>query len=96
MLEIIALYFLCKHIGQIALRKGQVPGRWKLFTILAWIFGEFTGILLGAIFFGLDMNNLLGLALLGLISAVGGYLFVKAQLDKLPDSMDDEINRIGQ
>ena len=85
-------------MGQTAKRKGQSAGKWKLLTVLGWVTAEFTGIILGAMFFGLDMNNLLGLGLLGLISAVGGYLFVKAQLDKFPDSdnIDDEINRIGQ
>ena len=96
MFEIIALIILCKKMGQTAIRKGQPPGKWKLFTVLGWVTAEFAGILLGAIIFGLDMNNLIGLGLLGLISAVGGYLFVKAQLDKLADNMDDDINRIGQ
>jgi hypothetical protein len=94
MLEIIALFFLCKQMGRVAKQKGQSAGKWKLFTVLGWFAAEITGFIAGAVIFG--TNNLIGLALLALVSAVGGYLLVKAQLDKLPDEMEDEIERIGE
>jgi hypothetical protein len=57
MLEIIALIFLTKQIGRIATDKGLKPGTWKLYTVLAWIAGEFVGAIIGVLFFG--VNNLL-------------------------------------
>ncbi len=93
MLEIIALIFLCKKNGNLAARKGLKPGTWKLYTVLAWIVTEMTGVILGIILFGVD--NLFGIMSLGLVSAFGGYLFIKAVLDKRPDSLDEEIDSIG-
>lgn len=83
MIEIIALFFLTRHIGKVAMGKGQPPGRWKMYAILGWFSAEIVGLGLAAAAFGL--NDLPGIALLGLISAVGGYLIVSAQLNKFPD-----------
>jgi hypothetical protein len=94
MLEIIALIFLCKQIGETAKRKAEKPGKWKLITIGAWFLAELIGFALGAMLLGTD--NIIGLVLLALVSAVGGYLIVKAQLDKLPDALDDDIDNIGR
>ena len=94
MLEIIALYFLCKKTGQVAASKGLPPGRWKLYVVLAWFGAEFFGFFLGAMLFG--TGNLFGLFLFALVCAVGGYLLVKAILDKIPDDIEDDINRIGK
>lgn len=93
MLEIIALYFLCKQIGQLARQKGQPAGKWKLYTIAGWFIAEIFGFIIGISFFG--PSNLIGLMLIGLASAVGGYFIVKAQLDKFPDEMNDDIEQIG-
>ncbi len=93
MLEIIALIFLCKKNGNLAIQKGLKPGTWKWFTVLAWLVAEMTGVILGIVLFGQD--NLIGIMSLGLISAFGGYLFIKSVLDKKPDSYDDDINNIG-
>ena len=95
MFEVIALFFLCRHIGQVARRKAQPPTRWILITIGAWVTAEIAGILLAASILGTD--NIIGLMLIALMSAIGGYLIVKARLDKIPDSTeDDDIDRIGQ
>ena len=94
MLEIISLIFLCKKTGQTAASKGLPPGKWKLYTVLAWFGAEFLGFFLGAILFGTD--NLFGLFLFALVCAVGGYLIVKATLDKMPSNMEDDIDRIGE
>jgi hypothetical protein len=32
--------------------------------------------------------------LLGLAGAIGGYFIIKNQLDKFPDNIDEDINRI--
>lgn len=94
MLEIIALIFLTRKIGEIAYRKGVPAGRWKLYTVLAWFGFEIAGFALGAILFGTE--NIIGLALFAMACAFGGYLVIKAQVDKLPDNLEDDINSIGQ
>lgn len=94
MIEIIVLVILVIHIGKVASRKGEKPAKWRILTVIAWVAAEVVGVMLGIIFFG--TGNLIGLMLLGLISAVGGYLIVKAQLDKIPDTLDDDINQIGK
>jgi hypothetical protein len=93
MLEIIALVFLTKNIGSLAQRKGLKPGTWKLYTVLCWFGAEILGALIGILVFGSE--NIVGAVLLGLACAVGSYFVLKANLDKRPDAMDDDINRIG-
>jgi hypothetical protein len=93
MLEIIALIFLTKKIGETALRKGLPVGRWKLYTVLAWFGFEIAGFVIGAMLFGSE--NIIGLALFAMACAVGGYLVIKAQIDKMPDSLDNDIDQIG-
>lgn len=93
MIEIIALFFLCKKNGELAAQKGLSPVRWKWYTIAGWLIAEFTGLLLGMLLFG--NTNLYGLMAMGIVSAFGGYLYVKALLEKKPDTYDDDINKIG-
>lgn len=93
MIEIIALIFLCRHMGVIALNKGERPVKWKIITVASWFGAEILGLMLGAMFFG--TGNLIGLMLIGLMSAVGGYLIAKAQLEKLPDVYEDDIDNLG-
>ncbi len=94
MLEIVALFFLCKHVGQVAQRKGLSPGRWKIATILGWFIAELTGFVIAIMLFGKE--NLVGLFLIAIMSAIGGYLIVKAQLDKYPDDITKDIDRLGE
>ena len=93
MIEIIALIFLCKHMGTLALTKGERPLKWKGITVLSWFAFEIIGLVLGVMFFGTE--NLVGIMLIGLMSAVGGYLVAKAQLEKLPDVYDDDVDSLG-
>lgn len=93
MIEIIVLIFLTRRIGQQAVKKGLKPVSWKLFTVAAWIMAELAGCLLAALFFG--KANLIAILSIGLFSAFGGYLIVKAMLEKRPDLLDNDINRIG-
>lgn len=93
MLEIIALIFLCKKNGNLATQKGLKTSAWKWYTVLAWIVSEMTGVMLGIGIFG--QENIIGIMLLGLVSAFGGYLLVKFALEKKPDAFDKEINRVG-
>ena len=107
-MDLIILYFLCKKIGKIALAKGLNAGRWKLYTALSFLGAEIFGLNFGFATFGngnlADLTKLAkedpagvaGIAALGLICAFGGYLIVKANLDKKPDNFDEEdVNKIG-
>ena len=96
MLEIIALIFLCRSIGNTAERKGLKPLQWKIITVATWIGFEFAGAMLGIILFGFDKNNLIGLELFAVACAFGGYLLVKLSLDRKEDkSLNDDIDNIG-
>jgi hypothetical protein len=93
MIEIIALIFLCRKNGQLAERKGLSPNRWKWYTVAGWVTAEFLGIILGVMLFGtMDMY---GLFAIGLVSAFGGYLYVNALLKKMPDDVEEDVDKIG-
>ncbi len=94
MLEIIALIYITKGIGRLAIVKGLKAGTWKIYTVLSWFITEFIGIGVGL--FLLNSRDPIALQLLGLIFAVGGFLIVRSILQKKPDqTADDDINRIG-
>jgi uncharacterized membrane protein len=92
MLEIIALIFLTKEIGRLADRKGLRSRTWKLYTVLAWIAGEFAGAVIGVLMFGPE--NLFSVVLIAIAGAITGYFIIKANLSKRPDVIDD-IDQIG-
>lgn len=94
MLEIIALIFLTREIGKIAVSKGLKPGVWKAYTVLAWIAGELAGATIGILIFGLD--NFFSVAMVAIAGAITGYLILKSYLIKKPDLLDDDINQIGR
>lgn len=93
MIEVIALFFLCRLNGRLAAQKGLKVSTWQVNTVLAWVVAEIAGVLLGLSLFGKD--NLEALALLGLVSAFGGYLYVKYLLENKPDELEDEVNKVG-
>jgi hypothetical protein len=94
MLEIIALIFITKSIGKLALQKGLKPRTWKIYTIAGWFAAEIIGVTAGL--FLLNSRDLVALSLLGWIFAVGGFLIVRSALQKKPDDApEDDINRIG-
>lgn len=94
MLEIIALIFLTKEIGKLAVSKGLKPSTWKLYLILSWLAGEFAGVILGLLIFGMD--NIISIELLGITGAITGYVILKSVLSKKPDSMQNDIDQIGR
>ena len=100
MIEIFVLIFLCRKSADTARQKGLSPGRWKLYTVLAWFAAEFIGFFVGGIFFGVpninDLSSMFPLILFALVCAFGGYLIVRAILEKMPDEMEDDINKIGE
>ncbi len=93
MIEIIVLIILCRKIGNLAVQKGLKSLPWRFYTVIAWIIAEFAGMLLAIGLFGKD--NLVGILSLGVMGGFGGYLIIRATLEKLPDSLDKDINRIG-
>lgn len=95
-MDIILLVFLSWYIGKKAKQKGLKPGQWKLRLVLVWLCFEFMGFFLGVQLFGFSKDNMIGLAAFALVCAFGGYLIVKASLDKKADPIDeDEINNLG-
>jgi hypothetical protein len=93
MLEILALIFLTKNIGALAIKKGQKPGTWKTYTVLSWFGGEIIGVVLGLAVFGED--GLVAAVFLGLGCALASFFILKANLNGKPD-VDDDIDYIGQ
>ncbi|GAB4417904.1 MAG: hypothetical protein OHK0039_28790 [Bacteroidia bacterium] len=93
MLEIIALVYLTRQIGNRAEDKGLPKTRWKVYTVLAWFGME----LLGGIVGGLMNLDLILTVVLALLFAFGGYLLVRYLLDQQPDPTDNQdlIDRIG-
>ena len=86
MLEIIALIFLTRTIGNLAERKGLKKGWWKFYTVIAWFGAEVLGIVLSIIIF--QTEEILGLVFLGYAFAVASYFILKAVLSRKPDVVD--------
>jgi hypothetical protein len=95
MLEIIALIFLSREVGKLAVKKGLKVFNWKLYTVLAWVGAEMIGIFIGFMIFGKD--NLISVELVGLTFAITSYFIIKGQLEKMPDNdLDNDISNIGR
>ncbi len=93
MLEIIAIIFLSKKNGKLAEQKGLKSSTWVLYSVLCWIAFEVIGVIVGIISFG--QENIGPIYLLALALAVSSYFFIRSILNKKPDTLDDDINRIG-
>jgi len=92
MIEIVVLVFLCIHIGKLAKKKGLKGRTWIIYTVLSWVGGEIIGVIAGLAVF--ETANIISIMLMGLAGAIGGYFIIKHKLDKIPDDIDDDINRI--
>lgn len=93
MLEIIAIIILSKKNGKLAVQKGLKSGTWILYSVLAWIGFEVLGVIVGIMTFGEE--NVIPIYLLALILAVSSYFLIRSILEKKPDVLDEDINRIG-
>ena len=91
MIEIIILVFLSIKIGKMAKKKSLKRNTWILYTVLSWIGGEIIGVVVGFAIF--DKTNIISIMLMGIAVAIGGYFIIKHQLDKIPDNVDDDINK---
>jgi hypothetical protein len=88
------LFFLAREIGRLAKRKGLKTVTWRIYTVLAWIISELIGLMVGFIFF--DKDNLFSIGMIGITFAITSYFIIKAQLNKLPDYFEDDIDNIGR
>ena len=93
MLEIIAIIFLSREIGKLAITKGVKASAWKIYFIAGWFVLEIIGVIIGFMIF--DKDNFISIELLAIAFAVTSYFVTKAQLNKLPDAEDD-IDKIGR
>jgi hypothetical protein len=94
MLEIIAIIYLSKNVGQLAYQKGLKVGWWKFYTIISWILFEIIGVVIGLLIFNRD--NLVSIILVGYAAAITSFFILKAYLNKLPDhQFEDDIDQIG-
>ncbi|MFC4262829.1 hypothetical protein ACFOWM_08075 [Ferruginibacter yonginensis] len=83
-MDILVLIFLAYQIGNLALRKGEAAGKWRLTLVIAWIAAEVIGGIIGIIIFGMD--NTISWLLIAWGCALTAYFVVKNYLDKLPDA----------
>lgn len=81
-MDVILLVIFCIQIGNKAKQHGLDARRWRWRLILTWLSLEFFGLFMGVLLFGYDKDNLFGLALFAFACAFGGYLLVKAALNK--------------
>jgi len=81
MLEIIALIYFTRKMGELAERKGQKKGAWKLYTVLTWFGAEIFGAVLSVFFTGQ-----VGISLLFAYGfAIGSYFMLRSILARKPD-----------
>lgn len=86
MIDIIALIFIVREIGKLAIQKGLNPTAWKIYVVAAWLTAEIIGFVFGFMFF--EMDNLFSVMIVGLMFAFSGYLIVKKALLSYPDKDD--------
>ncbi len=106
LIEIIALIFLCKKNGELAIQKGLKSKTWKIYTVVAWILAEFIGCIFAVLLFiepgqlnmkEIAQSNIAAISLVSLFAAFGGYLFVRYTLEKKPDGglFDKDVNHVS-
>jgi hypothetical protein len=86
MIEIFALIYLSRKIGNLADQKGQKRGLWQFYTVLAWFGAEIIGIFLSVLL--LQTDELFALLPLAYSFAVGSYFLLKSVLLKKPDAVE--------
>lgn len=84
MLEIVAIYFFARRIGEIVELKGYRSGWYKVFAALSWLGGEITGAILAA-FVVLDSQCVVYLfAIAGAAVGAGIYWLIISNLGPKP------------
>ncbi|MBL7774271.1 MAG: hypothetical protein JNM95_15540 [Chitinophagaceae bacterium] len=92
MLDLIALIFLTRYIGNIAREKKLDVLTWKLYTVLAWFAGLFVGVSIGMALFGTkntlellkpeNTKAMISVMLVGYMGAIAGFHVLKTILSK--------------
>jgi len=72
MLEIVILFFLTRHVGEIVRSKGRAAGWFQVLTVVLWIGGELTGAVIGAVVGALSDSGMLLPYLFALFGAAVG------------------------
>jgi len=83
MLEILALVYFSRKIGDLAVTKGLKRGWWRFYTVLAWFGAEIMGIVLAILIF--QTEETMALLPLGWGFAIASYFILRAVLSKRPD-----------
>jgi hypothetical protein len=91
MLEIIALIFLSRKIGDTAIEKNLKPSKWKLIFVLSWIAAELAGAFIGYIIF----QSIFPSMIVGIGCAISVYFIIKTYLQKQPNNDLYDIENIG-
>lgn len=89
MLEIFLIWRLAKYIGNEATKKGLKKGRYQLMAVLLWIFGEWSGAVLGVTIFDPDVSvwPSYGIAVLGgIFGAVVTFLVMRYLPNPIPSN----------
>jgi len=86
MFELIALYFVFRETGRLAVEKGYNPIRWRIQAFMAWFFGEITGMLIVMTYFP---NQIITMLIIGLSMAYLAYLLLKQYWATLPYNPQD-------
>ena len=86
MLELVALYFVFREAGRLALEKGYSPLRWKIHAFMAWFFGELVGVFIVLTYFPDQLTTML---IIGICMAYLSYLVLKKYWDTLPYNPQD-------
>ena len=100
MFEIIILFFACRYIGKLALKKGVSPTKWKLITILSFFIFAMIGM-------NISMYNLSypkietmqqsielfknhpEFIFINLFIGFGGFLLVRFYLERKEDKVEE-------
>jgi hypothetical protein len=98
--EIIILFFACRYIGKLALRKGLSPIKWKLITILLFFIFEMIGMNISMYTLGNPkietmqqsielFTNHPEFIFINLFVAFGGFLLVRFYLERKEDKAEE-------
>lgn len=88
MVEIIALYYFAKNIGEMVESKGHRSLWYKVMAVAMWFGGEFVGAIIGGILFGPEGGQcaIYLLALLGAAMSAGTVYLIAKNLSPISKS----------
>ncbi len=86
MFELIALYFIFREAGRLAVEKGYSSIRWRIQDLIAWFLGEMVGMLIVMTYFP---DQLITMLIIGISMAYLAYLLLKQYWATLPYNSQD-------